>query len=275
MASRFFTLCTANLIPLLALSGAGASGMLLHSLLSEGNQGLGLTSRSPGTWMSLLACATAGLLCLCIALWWLAGLVFYYSALARTRRSTLHIQLPAWAPGLLKTLAGASLGLGALAPTQAYALPSEQAISVTARVHDGETSSPLFPQASQINHDGEALSDDSALASATSPLFSQAHPQGRATVTVLPVTAKSYQPISPLFGGATRVQPDFSEDVAATTYTVAPGDSLWSIAEDQLTPDASGAEVLALVHTIWQLNQKTIPTLDTLIFPGQTIALPR
>lgn len=258
MASRFFTLCTANLIPLLALSGAGASGMLLHSLLSEGNQGLGLTSRSPGTWMSLLVCATAGLLCLCIALWWLAGLVFYYSALARARRSTLHIQLPAWAPGLLKTLAGASLGLGALAPTQAYALPLEQAISVTARVHDGE-----------------ALSDESALASATSPLFSQAHPQGRATVTVLPVTAKSYQPISPLFGGATRVQPDFSEDVAATTYTVAPGDSLWSIAEDQLTPDASGAEVLALVHTIWQLNQKTIPTLDTLIFPGQTITLPR
>ncbi|WP_326502502.1 LysM peptidoglycan-binding domain-containing protein [Rothia nasimurium] len=71
------------------------------------------------------------------------------------------------------------------------------------------------------------------------------------------------------------MQPDFSEDVAATTYTVAPGDSLWSIAEDQLTPDASGAEVLALVHTIWQLNQKTIPTLDTLIFPGQTITLPR
>lgn len=274
MASRFFALCTANLIPLLALSGAGASGMLLHSLLSEGNQDLGLTSRSPGTWMSLLVCAITGLLCLCIALWWLAGLVFYYSALARARRSPLHIQLPAWAPGLLKTLAGASLGLGALAPAQAYALPSEQAISVTARVHNGETSSPLFPQASQINHDVEALSADSTLVSATSPLFSPEQTQERATVTVLPVTARSYQPISPLFGGGTRVQPDFSEDVAATTYTVAPGDSLWSIAEDHLAPDASGAEVLALVHTIWQLNQKTIPTLDTLIFPGQTITLP-
>lgn len=275
MASRFFALCTANLIPLLALGGAGASGILLHSLLSEGSQGPGLISRSPGTWMSLLVCAIAGLLCLCIALWWLAGLVFYYSALARARRSTLHIQLPAWAPGLLKTLAGASLGLGALAPTQAYALPSEQAISVTARVHNGETSSPLFPQASQITHDVETFSADSAPVSATSPLFSPGQTQGRATVTVLPVTTKSYQPISPLFGGGTRVQPDFSEDVAATTYTVAPGDSLWSIAEDQLTPDASGAEVLTLVHTIWQLNQKTIPTLDTLIFPGQTITLPR
>lgn len=274
MKSRAFALCTANLVPLLALGGAGASSMLLNVLLEEGNQRLGLASRTPGTWISVLACAIAGLLCLCIALWWIAGLAYYYSALARAHRSTVHIRLPAWAPGLLKTLAGASLGLGALAPTQAYALPSELAVSVTAEpLHSNETSSPLFAQASQAAHDVEPLSASSPLASTASPFFSQGQTQEQSTITVLPVSTTSYQPISPLFSGSAHTLPDTSEHTEAT-YTVTPGDSLWSIAENQLAPDASGAEVLALVHAIWQLNQDSIPTLDTLIFPGQTITLP-
>lgn len=271
MNSRAFALCVANLVPLLALGGAGVSGVLLHLLLVEDHQNLGIISHAPETWVSLLACAIAGLLCLCIALWWIAGLVYYYGALAHARRSTVNLQLPAWAPGLLKTLAGASLGLGALAPTQAYALPLEQSISATVR--SGETSSPLFTRASQAAHNVDALSASSPLVSTASPLFSQSQTQEQATLTVLPASTTSYQPISPLFSGSTRTLLDFSERTAVT-YTVAPGDSLWSIAENQLAPDASGAEVLALVRAIWQLNQDSIPTLDTLIFPGQTITLP-
>lgn len=272
MNSRAFALCVANLVPLLALGGAGISGVLLHLLLVEDHQSLGIISHDPGTWVSLLACAIAGLLCLGIALWWIAGLVYYYGALVHARRSTVHLRLPAWAPGLLKTLAGASLGLGALAPTQAYALPLEQSISATVR--SGEASSPLFARTSQAAHNVDALSARSPLVSTASPFFSQSQAQEQTTLTVLPISTTSYQPISPLFSGSTRTLPDFSERTAVT-YTVTPGDSLWSIAENQLAPDASGAEVLALVHAIWQLNQDSIPTLDTLIFPGQTITLPQ
>lgn len=303
MKSRLFALCVANLIPLLALGGAGASALLIHSLHEESRQSLGLATYAPSTWMSILACAITGIFCLCIALWWLPSLAIYYGALARSRQAETHMQLPTWVPSLLKTLAGASLGLGALAPAQAYVPPAEGAISVSTTIHTGETDSPLFPQTSQAGEKLKTPPDTPPLASAVSPFFTQA--KGQAGVTVLSVSSTSYHPISPLFGGGSRVQQeplgsnqqkatapqspateqDHSEVAAprrampdggsANAYMVAPGDSLWSIAEDRLPAEASGADVLELVHTIWQLNQDTIPTLDTLIFPGQIITLPR
>lgn len=304
MKSRLFALCVANLVPLLALGGAGTSALLIHSLHEESRQSLGLATYAPSTWMSILACAITGIFCLCIALWWLASLAIYYGALARSRQAETHMQLPTWAPSLLKTLAGASLGLGALAPAQAYALPAEGAISVSATIHTGETGSPLFPQTSHASEKLKTPPDTPPLASAVSPFFTQAKEQ--TGVTVLSVSSTSYHPISPLFGGGSRVQQEpldsnqqkatapqnnptveqnhaeiaapsraMPDRSSANAYTVAPGDSLWSIAEDRLPAEASGTDVLELVHTIWQLNQDTIPTLDTLIFPGQIITLPR
>lgn len=303
MRSRLFALCVANLIPLLALGGAGISALLIRSLREESRQSLGLATYTPSTWMSILACAITGIFCLCIALWWLASLVIYYGALARSHQTETHMQLPAWVPSLLKTLAGASLGLGALAPAQAYTPPAEGAISVSATIHTGETGSLLFPQTSHASEKLKTPPDSSPLASAVSPFFTQAKEQ--TGVTVLSVSSASYHPISPLFGGGSRVQPEplgsnqqkatapqspaaehnhsevaipsraIPDGGSANAYTVAPGDSLWSIAEDRLPAEASGADVLELVHTIWQLNQDTIPTLDTLIFPGQIIPLPR
>lgn len=57
-------------------------------------------------------------------------------------------------------------------------------------------------------------------------------------------------------------------------YTIASGDTLWGIAESLLPPEASGQQVLALVKDIHASNRAILPTLDTIIYPGQTLTIP-
>jgi len=58
------------------------------------------------------------------------------------------------------------------------------------------------------------------------------------------------------------------------TRTVERGDSMWSIARDNLGSDASGAAVSREVERLWKLNRSAIGTDDpNLIFPGQTLKL--
>lgn len=58
------------------------------------------------------------------------------------------------------------------------------------------------------------------------------------------------------------------------TRTVRRGDSMWSIARDNLGDDASGAAVSRELHRLWGLNASAIGTDDpNLIFPGQRVRL--
>lgn len=58
------------------------------------------------------------------------------------------------------------------------------------------------------------------------------------------------------------------------TRTVRRGDSMWSIARDNLGSDASGAAVSRELKRLWKLNANSVGTGDpNLIFPGQTVRL--
>lgn len=58
-------------------------------------------------------------------------------------------------------------------------------------------------------------------------------------------------------------------------YTVAPGDSLWRVAERLLRYDAPPADVAAASRALVRLNRKRIGADRDLIFPGTVLHLPR
>jgi nucleoid-associated protein YgaU len=64
-----------------------------------------------------------------------------------------------------------------------------------------------------------------------------------------PVTVPVSQPSPPTGGPITR-----------PSYTVRPGDSLWSIARRLLGPEASAGRVAREVNRLWELNRQRIGT---------------
>src|SRR5215207_10063951 len=58
-----------------------------------------------------------------------------------------------------------------------------------------------------------------------------------------------------------------------TTKLVEPGDSLWTIAQARLSPDAAPQQVAEEVGRIYELNRDQIGENPNLIFPGQQFFL--
>jgi hypothetical protein len=59
------------------------------------------------------------------------------------------------------------------------------------------------------------------------------------------------------------------------SVVVAPGDSLWSIAAEQLPRDASDGRVTACWHAVYAANRAVIGTDPDVLEPGQRLRLPR
>ncbi len=68
---------------------------------------------------------------------------------------------------------------------------------------------------------------------------------------------------------------DASVNRVPTHLVVNPGDSLWSISQERLGPEATPQQVLMQVQRTYALNQNTIGTDPNLILPGQKLSLPR
>jgi LysM domain len=63
--------------------------------------------------------------------------------------------------------------------------------------------------------------------------------------------------------------------ITGDSYTVRPGDSLWSIARRLLGPEASAGRIAREVNRLWELNHDRIGTGDaSLIYAGTVLRLP-
>ncbi|MDT0202090.1 LysM peptidoglycan-binding domain-containing protein [Nocardioides sp. AE5] len=73
---------------------------------------------------------------------------------------------------------------------------------------------------------------------------------------------------------ATVTQPAGTASATANTVQVSPGDSLWSLARDQLPDDATDAAIDRQWRAIWAANRDQVGPDPDLIHPGTPLHLP-
>lgn len=297
-------LLVAGLPALAAVCTSLSLGLLLQELSA------GTITRNLTDWLEFLALALAATISGAFYLWWIAGLVYSTITLVKARAQGLHqIELPAWVPALIKGTAAGMLGVSVLAsPTFATTpTPTPSAISISQHTE----LSPLFiqPTLPTTSRIGQTVSPSASNETQSQPSFSSApvaltlvSDQQETSATAAEYTSEgSYTSLSPLFGTyrdtpaqdsgvvdsgtdnadsrdektrETIAQEKQLRENSPRTYTIASGDTLWGIAESLLPPEASGQQVLALVKDIHASNRATLPTLDTIIYPGQTLTIP-
>jgi len=280
MKSKIVRIFPVVAVPAIALIGSFASYSFLTHTLHLISQGHSLES---GTWWEALSCAVAFTLCSIVFLWWFLSMAVSSMLAIKARiQGREQVSLPSWAPMAVKATVTGLFGLGLLSnPALASTIPAVQPFSSVTQVQQHKQQLPL----------GLFLgpSDDSfGISPSASPLFS--YPQsttligeegGQMEVTVTKTSQRTQ--LSPLFGGlrksveAPRASSQDNDPVAPVSprvYIIQPGDTLWSIAEQHLPATPSGSEVLNLVHSIQSANSKDIPTLESFIYPRQSITLP-
>lgn len=280
MKSKMVSIFSVVAVPAIALVGSLASySLLTHKfhLISQAQ------SQESGMWWEALSCAVAFTICSIVFLWWFLSMAVSSMLVIKARlKGREQVSLPSWAPTAVKATVTGLFGLGLLNnPALASTTPTVQPLSSVTQVQQHEEPLPIGLFLPPSN-------DSFGTSPGTSPLFSDSpsptligNEGGQVEVTV--TKTSQHTQLSPLFGGLRKpVEPPraSSQDsdpvahVSPRVYIIQQGDTLWSIAEQQLPATASGAEVLSLVRNIQSANAKDIPTLESLIYPGQSITLP-
>ena len=255
--------------PLLSAAVLGALSVNLHRI----------PSAHPLADASLLCAGAAAIL---ITAWWFISFIyalFYARSLRVSSRNADRavLQVPAiFRPRFMRrivlTLGGTALGVGAvLAPAQATVVtPSNAGLTSTEGMPQTTISAVMTAESTSTV--GADTSSDTVF-SATDPAQSAALLPLSAEVPDIPLApqpteaAGSLQDRSPFFSPP-RTEAD------TYSYTVQAGDTLWSIAAEQLGEGTDASTIYNYTLDIYEANKDALGQNAELLYAGQVLQIP-
>ena len=256
--------------PLLSAAILGSLSVNLHRI----------PSAHPLADASLLCAGAAAIL---ITAWWFVSFIctlFY----ARSLRVSAHAAKPAelkvpaiFRPRFMRrivlTLGGTALGVGAvLAPAQAtVATPSNAGVTGTEGIPQTTISAVMTAESTDT-----ALSTGTAAAD-TSPDANPEAPSAPLTLSAeVPDIPLAPQP-SEAAGSLQDRSPFFSPprtEAGTYSYTVQAGDTLWSIAAEQLGEGTDASTIYDYTLDIYEANKDALGQNAELLYEGQVLQIP-
>lgn len=261
--------------PLLSAAVLGALSVNLHRI----------PSAHPLADASLLC---AGAVAILITAWWLVSFIcalFYARSLRVSARAAKPTELkvpaifrPRFMRRIVLTLGGTALGVGAvLAPAQATVVtPSNAGVSGTEGMPQTTISAVITTDSM-----GTAASTSTVAADASSDTaLSDTAPDQSAT----PLTLSAEVPDIPLApqpseaaGSLQDRSPFFSPprvEAGTYSYTVQAGDTLWSIAAEQLGEGTDASTIYDYTLDIYEANKDALGQNAELLYEGQVLQIP-
>ena len=261
--------------PLLSAAVLGALSVNLHRI----------PSAHPLADASLLC---AGAVAILITAWWLVSFIcalFYARSLRVSARAAKPTELkvpaifrPRFMRRIVLTLGGTALGVGAvLAPAQATVVtPSNAGVSGTEGMPQTTISAVITTDSM-----GTAASTSTVAADASSDTaLSDTAPDQSAT----PLTLSAEVPDIPLApqpseaaGSLQDRSPFFSPpraEAGTYSYTVQAGDTLWSIAAEQMGEGTDASTIYDYTLDIYEANKDALGQNAELLYEGQVLQIP-
>ena len=255
--------------PLLSAAVLGALSVNLHRI----------PSAHPLADASLLCAGAAAIL---ITAWWFISFIyalFYARSLRVSSRNADRavLQVPAiFRPRFMRrivlTLGGTALGVGAvLAPAQAtVATPSNAGLNGAEGIPQ-TTISAVMAADSSITAAADASSD--AVLSDTAPNQSATPLTLSAEVPNIPLAPEPSEAAGYLQDRSPFFSPPRTE-AGTYSYTVQAGDTLWSIAADQLGEGTDASTIDDYTLDIYEANKDALGQNAELLYEGQVLQIP-
>lgn len=256
--------------PLLSSAVLGALSVNLHRI----------PSAHPLTDASLLC---AGAVAVLITVWWFVSFIwalFYARSLRVSSRNANSAVLkvpaifrPRFMRRIVLTLGGTALGVGAvLAPAQAtVATPSSAGLTGTEGMPQTTISAVITADsantANSMNTTADAALPDTAPDQSTDPL------QLSAEVPDIPLAPEPTEAAGSLQDRSPFFSPPRTE-AGTYSYTVQAGDTLWSIAADQLGEGTDASTIYNYTLDIYEANKDALGQNAELLYEGQVLQIP-
>lgn len=255
--------------PLLSAAVLGALSVNLHRI----------PSAHPLADASLLCAGAAAIL---ITAWWFISFIyalFYARSLRVSSRNADRavLQVPAiFRPRFMRrivlTLGGTALGVGAvLAPAQATVVTPSNAGLTSTEGMPQTTISAVMTAESTSTVGADASSD--AVLSDTAPNQSATPLTLSAEVPNIPLAPEPSEAAGYLQDRSPFFSPPRTE-AGTYSYTVQAGDTLWSIAADQLGEGTDASTIYDYTLDIYEANKDALGQNAELLYEGQVLQIP-